>query len=135
MRSRIAFLTRLVTLKIATLFAFVLLSLYAPSTMNRLLDGAGGAAKAFAAGIESVLQSIGSVLGDAAMLMPKKGAVELTVRYVGMEKVLLFIGMAIALYLAWLAAIAGARGAWRSLDAAGSPRARRDARLQSGPPE
>lgn len=135
MRSRIAFLTRLVTLKITTLFAFVLLSLYTPSTMNRLLDGAGDAAKVFASGMESALQALGSLLGDVTMLMPKKGAVELTVRYVGMEKVLLFIGMAIALYLAWLLVIAGARGAWRTVDASGSPRMRQNARLRSGPPQ
>lgn len=134
MRSRIAFLSRLVALKLAALFAFVLLSLYTPSTTNALLDGAGEAAKLVASGTEASLQSLGTLLGDAAMLMPKKGAVELTMRYVGMDKVLLFVGITIALYLAWLAAVAGARGAWRSLDAAGSPRARRDARLQSGPP-
>lgn len=135
MRSRIAFLSRLVALKLAALFAFVLLSLYTPSTTNALLDGAGEAAKLVASGTEASLQSLGTLLGDAAMLMPKKGAVELTMRYVGMDKVLLFVGITIALYLAWLAVVAGARGAWRSLDAAGSPRARRDARLQSGPPE
>ncbi|MBL8662791.1 MAG: hypothetical protein JNM29_08190 [Candidatus Odyssella sp.] len=134
MRSRIAFLSRLVALKLAALFAFVLLSLYTPSTTNALLDGAGEAAKLVASGTEASLQSLGTLLGDAALLMPKKGAVELTMRYVGMDKVLLFVGITIALYLAWLAAVAGARGAWRSLDAAGSPRARRDARLQSGPP-
>ena len=134
MRARIAFLTRLVTLKITTLFAFVLLSLYTPSTMNRLLDGAGAAAKVFANWFESGLEALGRLFGDVTMLMPKKGAVELTVRYVGMEKVLLFIGMAIALYLGWLLVIAGARGAWRTVDASGSPRAKRNAPFQPGPP-
>ncbi len=134
MRSRIGFLTRLVALKLTALFTFVLLSLYTPSTTNSLLDGAGDASKLLAAGTESSLQSLGSLLGDTAMLMPKKGAVELTMRYVGMDKVLLFIGLTIALYLAWLLFVAGIRGALRRLDASGSPRARENARLQSGPP-
>ncbi len=135
MRSRIAFLSRLVALKLTALFAFVLLSLYTPSTTNTLLDGAGDASKLLAAGTENSLQSLGGLLGDAAMLMPKKGAVELTMRYVGMDKVLLFIGLTIALYLAWLLVLSGARGAWRRFDASGSPRARQNARLQSGPPQ
>jgi hypothetical protein len=134
LRSRIAFLSRLVALKLAALFVFVLLSLYTPSTTNTLLDGAAEASKLFATGTENSLQSLGTLLGDTAMLMPKKGAVELTMRYVGMDKVLLFIGITIALYLAWLLLVAGARGAWRRIDASGSPRARDDARLQSGPP-
>ena len=134
MRTRIAFLTRLVALKLTALFAFVLLSLYTPSTTNSLLDGASEAAKLFALGTENSLQSLGSLLGDASILMPKKGAVELTMRYVGMDKVLLFIGLTIALYLVWLLLIAGARGALRRLDGSGSPRAQENARLQSGPP-
>jgi hypothetical protein len=134
LRSRIAFLSRLVALKLTALFAFVLLSLYTPSTTNSLLDRAGDASKLLASGTESSLQSLGSLLGDAALLMPKKGAVELTMRYVGMDKVLLFIGLTIALYLVWLLFVAGVRGALRGLDASGSPRARENARLQSGPP-
>jgi len=134
LRARIAFLSRLVALKLTALFAFVLLSLYTPSTTNTLLDGAGDASKMLAAGTESSLQSLGSLLGDAAMLMPKKGAVELTMRYVGMDKVLLFIAITIALYLAWLLLLGGLRGAWRRLDASGSPRGEKDARLRSGPP-
>lgn len=134
MRSRIAFLSRLVALKLTALFAFVILSLYTPSTTNALLDGAGDASKLLAAGTENSLQSLGSLLGDAAMLMPKKGAVELTMRYVGMDKVLLFVGLTIALYLAWLLFVAGIRGAWRRIDSSGSPRARENARLKSGPP-
>lgn len=134
MRARITFLTRLVALKLTALFAFVLLSLYTPSTTNALLDGAGDASKLLALGTENSLQSLGGLFGDAAMLMPKKGAVELTMRYVGMDKVLLFIGLTIALYLAWLILLASARGAWRRIDASGSPRGQKDARLQSGPP-
>jgi hypothetical protein len=114
LRSRIAFLSRLVALKLSALFVFVLLSLYTPSTTNALLDGAGEASKLFATGTENSLQSLGTVLGDAAMLMPKKGAVELTMRYVGMDKVLLFIGITIALYLAWLLLVGGARAAGRA---------------------
>lgn len=133
MRARIAFLSRLVALKLTALFSFVLLSLYTPSTTNALLDRAGDASKLLAAGTESSLQSLGSLLGDAGMLMPKKGAVELTMRYVGMDKVLLFIGLTIALYLAWLLLLGGARVAWRRIDAAGSPRAQKNAKLQSGP--
>jgi hypothetical protein len=123
-----------VALKLTALFAFVLLSLYTPSTTNSLLDRAGDASKLLASGTESSLQSLGSLLGDAALLMPKKGAVELTMRYVGMDKVLLFIGLTIALYLVWLLFVAGVRGALRGLDASGSQRARENARLQSGPP-
>lgn len=134
MRARITFLTRLVALKLTALFAFVLLSLYTPSTTNALLDGAGDASKLLALGTENSLQSLGGLFGDAAMLMPKKGAVELTMRYVGMDKVLLFIGLTIALYLAWLILLASARGAWRRIDTSGSPRREKDARLQSGPP-
>lgn len=134
MRSRIAFLSRLIVLKLAALFVFVLLSLYTPSTTNALLDGAGTASKFFAQGTENSLQSLGGLLGDASILMPKKGAVELIMRYVGMDKVLLFIGLTIALYLVWLLVIATGRGALRRLDASGTPRDRDTARLQSGPP-
>jgi hypothetical protein len=135
LRSRIGFLTRLVALKLTALFAFVLLSLYTPSTTNSLLDRAGDASKLLASGTETSLQSLGTLFGDAALLMPKKGAVELTMRYVGMDKVLLFIGLTIALYLVWLLFIAGIRGTWRRIDASGSPRAQQNARLQSGPPK
>lgn len=134
MRSRIAFLSRLVALKLTALFAFVVLSLYTPSTTNSLLDGAGDASKLLAAGTESSLQSLGGLLGDAAMLMPKKGAVELTMRYVGMDKVLLFIGLTIALYLGWLLLLAGGRGAARAVAGSRNPRAQAAARLQAGPP-
>ena len=134
MRARIAFLSRLVALKLTALFAFVLLSLYTPSTTNALLDRAGDASKLLAAGTESSLESLGSLLGDTAMLMPKKGAVELTMRYVGMDKVLLFIAITIALYLAWLLLLGGLRGAWRRHDASGPPPGEKDARLRSGPP-
>jgi hypothetical protein len=134
LRARIAFLSRLVALKLTALFAFVLLSLYTPSTTNALLDRAGDASKLLAAGTESSLESLGSLLGDTAMLMPKKGAVELTMRYVGMDKVLLFIGITIALYLAWLLLLGGVRGAWRRIEASRAPRARENARLESGPP-
>ncbi len=134
MRSRIMFLTRLVGLKLAALFTFVILTLYTPSTTNSLLDGAGSASKLFAKGTENSLLSLGGLLGDAGMLMPKKGAVELTMRYVGMDKVLLFIGLTICLYLSWLLLIAAGRGALRRLDVFGNPRERADARIQTGPP-
>lgn len=134
MRSRIAFLSRLVALKLTALFAFVLLSLYTPSTTNALLDGASDASKLLATGTERSLASLGGLLGDAAMLMPKKGAVELILRYVGMDKVLLFIGIALAIYLAWLLLVGGVRGAWRRIDASGSPTANGNARLHSGAP-
>jgi len=133
-RSRIVFLTRLVGLKLAALFTFVILSLYTPSTTNALLDGAGGASKLVAQGTENSLQSLGGLLGDASILMPKKGAVELTLRYVGMDKVLLFIGITIALYLAWLFLFAAGRGALRRFDTSGTPRDRETARVQTEPP-
>ncbi len=134
MRARIAFLSRLVALKLTALFAFVLLSLYTPSTTNALLDRAGDASKLLALGTESSLQSLGGLFGDAGMLMPKKGAVELTMRYVGMDKVLLFIAIAITLYLAWLALLGSVRVAWRRLDAVRAPRSEKSARLEQGPP-
>ena len=134
MRSRIAFLARLIALKLAAFFIFVVLALYTPSTANLLLDGAGGASKLIAQGTESSLESIGGMIGDANALMPRKGAFELLLRTFGLDKVLLFIGLTIALYLAWLLLYAGMRGALRRLDASGSPRAPENARLQSGPP-
>jgi len=130
LRARIAFLSRLVALKLTALFAFVLLSLYTPSTTNALLDRAGDASKLLAAGTESSLESLGSLLGDTAMLMPKKGAVELTMRYVGMDKVLLFIGITIALYLAWLAYDALRNGSALSLDRKGKAEALRSVYLK-----
>jgi hypothetical protein len=133
-RSRIAFLTRLVTLKLAALFTFVILSLYTPSTTNALLDSASGASKIFAQGTESSLMSLGGLLGDASILMPKKGAVELTMRYVGMDKVLLFIGITITLYVAWLLLLAGGRGAIRRMSGAHAAQNEAEARLRSEPP-
>ncbi len=130
MFSPIAFLARLVTLKFTTLFMFVLLSLYTPRTTLGLLDGAGEASRWLAAGTEGSLQSLGDLFGDASILIPRKGAVELAMRYVGVEKVLLFIGLAITLYVAWRLLIGGVRVAWRR----GSPRARKELRLPSGPP-
>lgn len=134
MRTRIAFLTRLVALKLAALFTFVMLSLYTPSTTNSLLDGAGGASKVFAQGTETSLLSLGGLLGDASILMPKKGAVELTMRYVGMDKVLLFIGITITLYVAWLLLLAGGRGAIRRMSGARAAQDEAQARLRAGPP-
>jgi len=133
-RTRIAFLTRLVALKLAALFTFVMLSLYTPSTTNSLLDSAGDASKIFALGTENSLQSLGTLLGDANILMPKKGAVELTMRYVGMDKVLLFIGITITLYVAWLLLLASGRGAIRRISGTRDPRIQEQARLQAGPP-
>jgi hypothetical protein len=133
-RSRIAFLLRLTGLKLAAFFTFTALALYTPSTTNLLLDGAGGASKLIAQGTEDALQSIGGAFGDANALMPKKGAVELLLRYVGMDKVILFIGLAIGLYLAWMLLIASGRGVPRKLDSSGSPRARGAARVQAEPP-
>jgi hypothetical protein len=125
---------RLVALKLTAFFIFVILALYTPSTANLLLDGAGGASKLIAKGTETSLESIGDMIGDANALMPRKGAFELLLRTFGLDKVLLFIGLTIALYLAWLLTLAGARGALRRLDASGNPRIRDDARLHSGPP-
>jgi hypothetical protein len=134
LRARITFLTRLVGLKLAALFTFVLLSLYTPSTTNSLLDGAGRASKLVADGTENSLHSLGGLLGDASILMPKRGAVELTLRYVGMDKVLLFIGITITLYVTWLLLLAGGRGAIRRIGGSRNPRGQAQARLQAGPP-
>ena len=106
MRARIAFLTRLVFLKLVALFTLVFLSLYAPSTTNALWDNAGGVAVLLAKGTENSLQYFGATLSDVSFLVPKKGAVELTFRYVAMDKVMLFIGITIFLYLVWLLVVA-----------------------------
>ncbi len=134
MRERIAFLTRLVGLKLAAFLSFILLALYTPSTTNTLLGEAGSASKLVAKGLESSLQSLGGLLGDASILMPKKGAAELMLYLAGMDKVLLFIAITITLYIAWLLLLAGGRGAIRRIGRTGNPRARETARLQAGPP-
>lgn len=132
MRERIGFLTRLIGLKLTAFLTFILLALYTPSTTNTLLGSAGSASKLVAQGMESALQSIGGLLGDASILMPKKGAAELMLYLAGMDKVLLFIGITITLYIAWLIVLTGGRGAIRRIG--GNPRAREQARLQAGPP-
>ena len=134
MVSRIGFLARLTALKLMAFVAFIGLALYTPSTANLLLAGAGNASKIIALGTESSLQSVGRMLGDANALMPKKGAVELLLHVFGMDKVIVFIGITIALYIAWLLLLAGGRGVIRGIDAMGNPRVRQSARVQAGPP-
>ena len=134
MASRIGFLIRLTGLKFMAFVTFILLALYTPSTANLLLAGAGNLSKAIALGTETALQSMGGALGDVNALMPKKGAVELVLHVFGMDKVILFIGLTIALYIFWLMLLAGGRGVFRMLDASGTPRVREDARVQAGPP-
>ena len=134
MYSRIGFLLRLTGLKLMAFIAFIALALYTPSTANLLLAGAGNASKLIAQGTETSLQSLGGVLGDTNALLPKKGAVELVLHIFGMDKVILFIGLTIALYIFWLLVLAGGRGVARALDASGNPRTREDARVQTGPP-
>jgi hypothetical protein len=134
LRERIAFLTRLVGLKLAAFLTFVMLALYTPSMTNMLLGNAGSASKLVAQGMESALQSIGELLGDASILMPKKGATELMLYLAGMDKVLLFIGITITLYIAWLVLLAGGRGAIRRIGGSRNPRGQAQARLQAGPP-
>ncbi len=130
MRSRISFLSRLVFLKLAALFIFVALSLYTPSTTNSLLDGAGHVSLLLARGTDSGLQYIGSQLGDVSVLVPRRGAVELAFRFVAMDKVMLFIGITIVLYLGWILLIGVALAAIRkpdrlsSVDTGGKPPAR-----------
>lgn len=101
-RSRLSFLTRLVFLKLAALMVFVTLSLYTPSTTNTLLDGAGRVSVLLARGTDDGLQYIGGQLGDASVLVPRRGAVELAFRFVAMDKVMLFIGITVFLYLGWI---------------------------------
>lgn len=134
MRSRLSFLTRLVVLKLTALFTFIFLSLYTPSTTNTLLDGAGGVSTLLAKGTDNSLQFVGARLGDASALVPRKGAVELAFRFVAMDKVMLFIGITIALYLAWISLFATARGVKRRIDDMGTPRPDESARIQAGPP-
>ena len=107
MRSRISFLTRLVLLKLMALFVVVALSLYTPSTTNTLLDGAGQVSILLARGTDSGLQYLGGQL-DVSVLVPRRGTVELAFRFVAMDKVMLFIGITIVLYLMWIFLIAGA---------------------------
>jgi hypothetical protein len=129
-RSRISFLTRLIFLKIAALFTFVALSLYTPSTTNSLLDGAGRVSILLARGTDGGLQYLGSQLGDVSVLVPRRGAVELAFRFVAMDKVMLFIGITIVLYVFWLLLIGLTLGAFRrpdrlkSVDTGGKPPAR-----------
>jgi hypothetical protein len=134
LRERIAFLTRLVGLKLAAFLTFILLALYTPSTTNSLLGGAGSASKLVAQGLESSLQSLGGLLGDASILMPKKGAAELMLYLAGMDKVLLFIAITITLYIVWLMLLTCGRGAIRRIGGAANPRVRESARVQAGPP-
>ena len=134
MRERIAFLTRLVGLKLAAFLTFILLALYTPSTTNALLGGAGSASKLVAQGLESSLQSLGGLLGDASILMPKKGAAELMLYLAGMDKVLLFIAITITLYIFWLVLLACGRGTIRRIGGPGNPRVRESARVQAEPP-
>lgn len=130
MRSRISFLTRLIFLKLAALFTFVALSLYTPSTTNALLDNAGQVSILLARGTDSGLQYLGAQFGDASVLVPRRGAVELAFRFVAMDKVMLFIGITIVLYLGWILLIALALGVFRrperlrSIDTGGKPPAR-----------
>ena len=113
MRSRLSFLTRLVLLKLFALFTFVILSLYTPSTTNTLLDGAGQVSLVLARGTDDGLQFIGGQLGEVRVLVPRRGAVELAFRFVAMDKVMLFIGITIVLYLAWIAFIGLTGAAFR----------------------
>jgi hypothetical protein len=131
---RIGFLTRLVGLKLAAFLTFILLALYTPSTTNTLLGNAGSASKLVAQVLESALQSLGGLLGDASILMPKKGAAELMLYLAGMDKVLLFIAITITLYLAWLLLLTGGRGTIRAIAGSRNPRAQAAARLHSDPP-
>ena len=106
MRSRLSFLTRLIFLKLAALIVFVILSLYTPSTTNTLLDGAGHVSILLARGTDDGLQYIGGQLGEVSFLVPRRGAVELAFRFVAMDKVMLFIGITIVLYIGWIVLLA-----------------------------
>lgn len=134
LQSRIGFLLRLTTLKLLAFLTFIGLALYTPSTANLMLSGGGNASKVIAAGTESTLQAIGGLLGDMNALMPKRGAVELLLHAFGMDKVIVFICLTIALYLGWLLLLAGGRGAVRTIAGSRNPRAQAQARLQSEPP-
>ncbi|MCW5771640.1 MAG: hypothetical protein KIT16_08405 [Rhodospirillaceae bacterium] len=118
-------------MKIWALIAFVLISLYTPSTTNRLLDVANDGAKFLAQGTEYVLEHIGITFGTLSALAPKKGTVELAFRLIAMEKVILFIGIIIVLYLVWMALVLMVRSVTRSTQ---TPRNPAEARLQTEPP-
>jgi len=132
--SRIGFLMRLTGLKILAFVTFIILALYTPSTVNTLLARAGDASKLIAKGAENSLESVGGMIGDANVLMPKKGAFELLLYVFGLDKVLIFIGLTIALYILWLLLLAGGRGVFRMLGTSRNPRANADARVRTGPP-
>ena len=106
MRSRISFLTRLVILKLLALFVFIGLAFYTPSTINTLLDGASGISARLAKGLDNSLQFVGASLENVSFLVPRRGAAEFLARVAGMDKVILFIGITIALYLSWLLVVA-----------------------------
>ena len=109
MRDRISFLTRLVFLKLAALLTLVILILYAPTTTKSLWNGAGEVSVLLAKGTDISLQFIGSTLGTANFPRPKQGAVDLTFHIVGMDKVILFMGITIFLYTVWICVVALAR--------------------------
>jgi len=129
-RSRLAFLTRLVFLKLMAFLTLVLLIVYAPATTKTLWNGAGDVSVVLAKAIDGGLQFVGSELG----MKPKQGSVELLSHIVGLDKVILFIGITITLYVGWLILFAAGRGAVHRLDPSGSPRKREAARIQAGPP-
>src|SRR5262249_50262495 len=133
-RARISFLTRLVMLKLMAFFTFIFMALYTPSTTNSLLDGAGGVSTLVAKGADNLLQYLSGQIGDVSYLVPRKGVVELAFRLVAMDKVMLFIGIAITLYLGWMLLITAGRGVKRRIDDIGTPRADDRVRVQTGPP-
>jgi hypothetical protein len=112
---RISFLSRLILLKLIALLVFVLISLYAPSITNILLDRAAEVSKVMAQGTEDSLVYLGVSFGDGSYLTPKRGSVELAFRLIAMEKVILFIGISVVLYVLWILLVGSARGGWRMM--------------------
>lgn len=132
LRSRLAFLTRLVLLKFVALLVFVIMSLYTPSTTNTLLDSSSYVSKKLAYGTEKSLEYVGISFGAFSAMTPKKGSVELAFRLIAMEKVILFIGISVVLYLGWIFLVLLVMSVTRGLTQ--TPRNPQAARLQTEPP-
>jgi hypothetical protein len=132
--ARVSFLSRLIFLKMLAFIAFVFMALYTPSTTNHLLDRAGSVSLVMARGVDDLLQYLGAKFGDVSSFMPRKGSVELAFRFFNLEKVVLFIGIIIAMYIAWMLLTSLVSLATRKSGVNQAPRDPVGARLQIEPP-
>ena len=76
--------------------------------------------------------TLGVILGDQVLMWSAvAGVAALLAAYPDAFHAVQWMG---AIYLAWLLLVGGVRGAWRRIDASGSPTANGNARLHSGAP-